>query len=440
MLYGKIYGLSSAATANFHFTFLEFGEERRYYEYFQCNTRQQINNAFGSSTRVQQLILQASHSNTSIKYTVIALGSLTEHLSRVKFLSQDHNQEERRLQYADTQYVKGIGQLQKDMTAVGRPSPELVLISCLLLSLFGFLRGEEADGLTHLAAGIDILRRCFASELRMLTENWTTQYHQSSLLVRDFALIFSVMDLHAAIWLGRPCFYSPPMIHQQTSVMPPFQLGTSLSLDDISTSLNFQIMRAHGFHHANAPSCDLARAPCVPFHILAEKESLLYELQQWPSFLVRYLSTLPLLTEDQTYRVALMKMNYHSLLVTISTFFSRPSASLYQSFTQNLSQIIANAKFILEKNTSLSDHDRLLRAVALNCQEPDPDNMPMFAFVAGAIQPLYLAATKCQDLQMCEEAIALLKEKPWREGAWDSATMARLARRELEGRSGNDKA
>ena len=439
LLYGKIFGLSSAAIAEFHMKFLESGEERRYYEYFQCKTRQQINDAFGSSTRVHQLILQASHSNISIKHTVIALGSLTEHLDGVKFRSHDLNQGMRCLSYADTQYIKGIRQLQKDMTAFSKPSPELVLVSCLLLSLFDFLRGEEAAARVHLAAGIDILRRCFAPELQILTESLTTQLHRLSLLVMDFARIFSVMDLHASIWLGRPSFSSAPMIHPEINTVP-FQIGTNPSLDDVSTSLNFQIMHSHAFHHENAPSYDSLEAPHMLFHIFTEKERLLSELQQWPSLLLRSLSTLPPLTGDQSDRVALMRMNYHSIFVTVSSFFNQPSTSCHESFEGHISQIVANAYLILGRKTSISSHDRLLHAVALNCQEPDPNNIPMLAFVTGAIQPLYLAATKCQDPQTCQEAIALLEKNPWREGAWDSATMARLARKELEGRSESDRA
>ena len=435
MLYSKIYGVSSAAITNFHLSSLNSGAERRYYDYFQCKTRQQIYDTFEGSTRVHQLILQASFFNSSIKHTAIALGSLSEYLADFKTISQDRGQERQRLQYADTQYVKGISQLQKDMTATSQPPSEVVLISCLLLSLFDSLRGEATNGLVHLAAGIDILRRCFASELRMLTECDTNRY-QSSPLIQDFAHIFSVMDLAAGIWLGRPCFYSLPMLYPETLVIPPFHLGSDSSLDDMSTSLNIQVTRAHVFHHAHAPIYDKPNAPIVPFHILAAKEKLLYELQQWPSFPNQYISASPSLTEDQAHRIAMMRMNYHSLLITISSFFSHHSTSLYHSLAPNFSQIIANAQLLLEKEPSVPNLDHLIRAVAANCEEPEPDNMSRFAFLAGAIQPLYLVAMRSQDRWVSEKAIALLEERPWREGLWDSAAMARLARKQIKGGDG----
>ena len=437
MLYGKVLGLPAAVIADFHTNFLKFGEERKYYEYFQHSTRHQINLAFGSSTRVHQLLLQTSHSNESIKHTVIALGSLTEHLSGTKLLSQGLLEEKERLHYADTHYLKGISKLQQDMAATTKPSPELVLISCMLLSLFDFLRGEEVGGKVHLAAGLDILRNCFASELPTLMASQFNQYQQPNLLIEDFARIFTVMDLHSAIWLGRPCFHAPPVTDLEMYMPPPFHLGVDPPLDDIADSLNYQIMRAHTFHHANAPNDWSPAIASDSFHILAEKDRLLFELQQWSSRLEKYCSALPQPTEDQRYRVALMRMGFYSLLVTISSFFTESLTSAYDTLEEHYRGILHNAKLLLQP-PSASNRDRLLRAVAVNCHEPDPYNITIFAFVSGAIQPLHLTATKSGNPRLREEAISLLEEKPWREGAWDSSIMARLARRELEARSKND--
>ena len=77
----------------------------------------------------------------------------------------------------------------------------------------------------------------------------------------------------------------------------------------------------------------------------------------------------------------------------------------------------------------------LLCAIAANNSEKHSDDIQMFAFVAGAIQPLHLVAEKCVDSSLCHEAIALLEEKPWKEGAWDSTTMAAIARRKLAART-----
>ena len=436
MLYSKLYGMSSAAIADLHLAFLNTGEERRCHEYFQNITRRQINYAFGSSLRLHQLILQGSYSNASVKHAVIALGSLSEHVQQHKTSTRHHNTGGQLcLQYADTQYLKGISELRTEMTAQAHQSPEMVLVSCVLLSLFDFLRGEEAGGRIHLAAGIDILKRCFGSELGAIPDTWTTSSQEANLLVRDFALTFSVMDLHAGIWLGRPCFHTTPMIYQKMVLADSFVLGMSPTLDDIADNLNCQIMRAHSFHHANAAVYQITEASYDTFPIVAEKDRFLAELQRWPAFLTWYLSnTLSPTSEDERFRIALLWMNYHSLLATITSFFDHISPYSIQSFTQSVSRIIANAKTIVGPDKPASYHDRLLRAVAMNCQEPEPHNMPPFAFVPGAIQPLYLAAIKSPNLEESEDAIGLLEGRPWKEGAWDSVIMAKLARKELQER------
>ena len=430
LLYGKVYGVSSAALANLHLCFLKSGEERRHFEYFQCKTRKQIEHAFGSATRVHQLILQGSHSDTSLKHMVIALGSLTEHLDQVKFSSDESVRKGQYLGYADTQYIKGISQLRQDMSCVNVQSAELILTSCLLLSLFDFLRGKDTDGRVHLAAGIDILRRCFSSQFSTLMHRRITDDFRPSVLSEDFAVVFSAMDLHAAIWVGRPVFHSSPMIEMISDRSTlDCDLRPELNLDDISNNLDFQIMRAHRFHHSNAPVCrSLVEAPT---HIYTERERLLYELRQWLNGLEYFLSTSPQLTQDDEYRITLMRMNYHSLVITISHFF-QPHHGPPQSdstLTYHLSQIITESRSILCPDINDPSRFRLLRAIAANCQEPDPANLPIFAFVPGAIQPLYLTALHSVNAQMREEAITLLEENPWREGAWDSAVMAALARR-----------
>ena len=433
LLFGKIYGISAAALASFHLSFLTSGQERHHFDYFQCITRPQIEFAFGSASRVHQLILQASHSNAGLKHMVIALGSLTEHLNHSKSSSLGMGRKDGYLEFADTQYIKGISQLQKEMKSLDIPSAGLVLASCMLLSLFDFLRGRDSEGRIHMAAGIDILRNCFPSEVNPLLHRPTPETWQPSFISEEFAVIFSVMDLHSAVWLGRPIFHSSPLIEKPASyVTPPHQyLECQRNLDDISESLDFQVMRAHYFHHTNA---SIYHAPLqLPVHIYAEKERLLYELEQWFAFMDHYITHSTPLTKDENFRLALLKMNYHSLQVTISHFFQSPSSAApcpsMASLTYHTSRIVTESRHVLEADIDDPSRHRLLSAIAANCREPDPANISILAFVAGAIQPLYLAATHSPDEQVRQKAVDLLENRPWREGAWDSAAMARLAKK-----------
>ena len=439
MLYSKIYGISCAAIADIHFNFLKSRDERRFFEYFQYNTREQINYTFGSSTEVLRLIQQASHSDESIRYTVIALGSLTEYLGKTKIIARDDSDGRERLRYAQIQYTKAISQLSKDISAADKPPKELILTCCLLLGLFDFLSGEEANGRTHLAAGLQILQQYYPLELRQMADVRLSELHQPNSVIHDFAHIFSELDLHASIWLGLSSFCSQPLMLSELPPLPPSIDSTSL--DDVSTLLHYQIIRAHVFHHNNAHQIlSTNEESPIPFHILAEKNRLLYELHQWPVILTHCLSTMPPLTSHLSTRVALLRMNHRSLLIELSAFLIKPSSSFYDSFDPSFTRILSDAKFVLESTRNsirlnARDND-LIQAIGANFRDPDPTNMSMFAFVAGAIQPLYLTARRCTDKRIREEAIELLGGLPWREGAWDSLVMARFAKNGLQEENG----
>lgn len=164
-------------------------------------------------------------------------------------------------------------------------------------------------------------------------------------------------------------------------------------------------------------------------------ENLLHDLRDWPPALDTLLARIDhtALTAHITRRLILLKMNYLSTLVNISTLLRPCGTGVYQEFTSVFRQILSLAKSILRPATAKSRTD-LIHAILINHQECGADTMPILAFVAGAVQPLHMVADKCVDSSLCLEAIKLLEERPWREGAWDSLVMATIARKRLKNR------
>ena len=171
----------------------------------------------------------------------------------------------------------------------------------------------------------------------------------------------------------------------------------------------------------------------IPMHIQSERQELLSDLRTWPPALDKLLEHIPY-TAECARRTILMKMNYVSTFINISTVLQPYVADKYLEFTPSFRQILSLAEMLLRPATVQSRQD-LLRAIAINNVENASIDIPMFAFVAGAIQPLHLVAEKCVDSSLCREAIALLEERPWKEGAWDSTTMAAIAKRKLAART-----
>ena len=57
--------------------------------------------------------------------------------------------------------------------------------------------------------------------------------------------------------------------------------------------------------------------------------------------------------------------------------------------------------------------------------------LPLFSFRTGFISPVFFVAQNAPDTNLRWRAVRILSERPWREGAWDSAAMAAIAERSL---------
>ena len=403
-------------------------QERRCFEIFEYDIGKEIMRAFNTS-HTHRLILQASHSNEAMKHAVVALGALREHLIESRILIVQPECEDEKLNFARSQYSKAICQLQNDVSRFEVGSLELILACCLLLTIFDFLCGDDLTAQVHLKAGLAILGRCYPQTFRDRMRQQASDIQRSHPLVYDIFHTFAVMDLHAAIWLSLSCFNSPPLISPQIIRPPSVPTGVDPTLDAISLQLNYHLIRAHTFRHSVAISDSCMSTVVAPFHILAEKQQLLFDLQKWPSMLEQLLSTTES-TEAMARRVSLMRMNYFSTLIGLSTYLQTSPTENLAILTPSFSHIIAEARNVLQP-ASPANRSALLAAVSANSGELDSCCIPLLAFVSGAIQPLYLTAVGCEDSAMCEMAVSMLENEPWREGAWNSAAMARIARRHM---------
>ena len=383
--------------------------------------------AFNTS-HTHQLILQASHSNDAIKHAVVALGAFGEHLSKCKITTLQTCEDER-LNFARLQYSKAVRQLQNSVSGFRVESLESILACCFLLTVFDFLCGDDLMAQVHLKAGLTILHRCYSQAVQDRMRQQASDYKMSQPLIYDLFRAFSVMDLHAAIWLSLSSFHSPPMVPQQIIMATSRPTTVQINLDAISLQLNYHLIRAHAFRHSIAINDSNLSTVVVPFHVLAEKQRLLFELQQWPSKLEQFLSrTEP--TEGMARRISLMRMNYFSTLIGLLLYLQTSPTEALTVSTSIFSKILAEARHVVQP-ASPATREALLLAVSANSGEPDASSIPLFAFVSGAIQPLYSTAVRCEDSAICEMAVSMLEEVPWREGAWNSAVMARIARRHM---------
>ncbi|KAL8751075.1 MAG: hypothetical protein Q9184_006188 [Pyrenodesmia sp. 2 TL-2023] len=338
---------------------------------------------------------------------------------------------DRSLGFAHAQNTKAIQQLRKQLTNEHEQSVELTLISCFLFIIFDFFFGDDVSSHAHLKAGIKILKGRLP-----LDGGGDTILEAPSIqnaAISELAHLFTVMDLHAAIWLGISSFQLPPLTDVNNGLLAIRPSSSFLSLEDACDSLCFHMMRTHVFHHSLVAYESRAHLDGTPFHVLARKEEYLFNLRTWSPALDTLLETIPLTTETAR-RVTLLRMVHVSIFINLSTLLQPSGINKYHQYSSDFGQIVDLAKGLL-RPASTENRADLLRIIAINNAERGPKDLPMFAFLAGAIQPLHMVADKCCDTRICYEAIGLLEEKPWREGAWDSTVMANIARRKLQERN-----
>ena len=400
-------------------------QERRSFAFFCYQTGQQLSTAL-KIKQTHQLILQASHCDEAVRSAVIALGSIGERLSINSILTQENEQANACHDFAHLQYYKALKRLRENLSSNNEGSASLTTIICFLFTIFEFLQGNDAGSLIHLRSGLNILRRDHGSQAMGLQ---TVSSHEDPLRY-EILRTFSVMDMRATTWLGLKSFQAPIMISLDGPGDGPVEPDSFSTLDEAADSLNYQVTSMCHFRRLVAAYDGVESPDQAPPEAHVMRDKLLQQLKRWPVSLEALTVKLwGQLDTEMSQRIAVMKMNYETNLMLLRACLQRSDQQFYGDCEAEFRRIVDLAKSVIGP---MDDVVKLAvqHVVAANNGGIDP--VPMFSFYAGVIQPLYITAVKCQNLRICREAIALLSSSPWREGAWDSATMARIAARRVQ--------
>ena len=376
-------------------------------------------------TKTHQLILQASHRDETVRSAVIALGSMGERLSINNLLTLENEQANACHEFATLQYYKALKRLRERISSDSEGSANLAILLCFLFAIFEFLQGNDTATLIHLRSGLNILRRDHGSpptELRAVSPG-------EDPLTHEILRIFSIMDMQATKWLGLKTFQAPMMIPLDSPVDSPAHLDVFSTLVEASDLLRFQINSTYDFRRLIAAS-DCAEFPTrVPPELHVKREKLIAQLERWHVSLEALIKKLGKeIDTEVSQRIVFLKMNYEITLMILTACLQPSDQQIYADHEINFRNIVTLARSIVG---STSDVVKLKVEHMIGANRRGINPAPMFSFYSGVIQPLYFTAIRCQNLDICQEAIALLSSSPWREGAWDSTTMARIAARRL---------
>ena len=399
--------------------------ERRSFAFFCYQTGQQLSTAL-NITQTHQLILQASHCDEAVRSAVIALGSIGERLSINNLLTLENEEANACHDFAHLQYYKALKRLRERISNDSEGTANLAIILCFLFTIFEFLQGNDAGSLIHLRSGLNILRRDHGS----LPMGLQTVSPDQDPLKLEILRTFSIMDMQATVWLGLKTFQAPIMIPLDGPGDAPAYPDQFSSADEASEFLNDEIVSTDHFLRLVAAYDSTESPNQMPPEVHPKKEKLLVRLKKWPVALGAL--TEKLRGENDTemsQRVAVLKMNYETTLMRLTTCLQPFDQQIYADHEPEFRLIVGLAKSVIGPTDDLVTLGVQYIVAANNA---DINLVPMFSFYAGVIRPLYFTAIKCQNLRICREAIALLSSSPWREGAWDSAAMARIAARRFQ--------
>ncbi|KAG7006859.1 hypothetical protein G7Y79_00012g031950 [Physcia stellaris] len=402
-------------------------QENHGFEYFVRNTGRDLCRSF-ELTYLYNLMLQMSHSDPAMRSVVIALGSTGEKLHTCGSLTIGRERSDKQIHFTRMQYGKAIRLLRDRIDGKTDISAAHAIIFCFLLCIFEFLQGNDSASLLHLNSGLALLSEdspSLARGLEALLPHMDLQI--------EITHIFSAMNAQATLWLGLDIIPSASfLLPQLQPLMPSGQIygrdgisqpTTFSSVDEAADSLNHHTSHFYDFRLSVAAFDRRSSSVLIPDSLYAEKQRLILQFQQWPPAVEALISSSDISPEvDSLGRIAVMKMNWTICHILLHTLLVE-SRWIYRKYEADFSKVLTLAASVIRPMNDLA-RLKIQRIVTANNRGCHPGT---FSLHAGLIAPIYYTAIKCRNLKICQDALTLLSEDPWREGAWESLIMATIA-------------
>ncbi|RDL40440.1 Zn2 DNA-binding protein [Venustampulla echinocandica] len=384
-------------------------QERRGFHYFINQTSPELNGFFTTGFW-ERLVLQASHVEPSLRHTVVAIGALHEEFSQTPTDGRLAQVVGGRLPFAVKQYTKAIGHLRRSL-ATGDHDPLTALMSCILFVCFDCLRGYYHTAMVHLKSGMKILRdlRAQSKERDPTIENII-----APLLVRLSVQSILYVDTSQPEQRKRFATELRPVILSAETVPEVFD-----SLDEARASMN---ECADGlfktFYISEAHLAATEQSDCTLEHL--KRYALM--LSQWNVTFEKFMNAKSQSFSSREIRGAALLKVHHIASSIMSTIVPGPEDM--RPICQAVNCPTAFVKFSAEFRIIINLCTSLITAVEEDAKNGKP---PLtFSTDLGLIAPLYYTAMKPACPMLRQDALALLKRCPRKEGMWDSFVAVKL--------------
>lgn len=409
-------------------------DEWQAFDYFRSCTLQSLSYSLQAQSWAVKFMMQLSHHDEAVRLAAVALGALNRRFQINQLLTLDNESANGHQELARQHYLKALHLLVRQLARNGLGTVENSLSACFLLSVFEFMQGNDEACCMHIRHGLTILFQTLLLPPPTVRQEAIDQNSIKWCLIR----LFSILDIQAVMWLSLPTFESALLTRAlripggnpllAADPYPPVgdikgEIYNTLSeLEDAGQRrlghVALFVRYASNFADPQSPGS-------FPDCVHTEHENLMRQARQFPGALHDLLARIgPALTTDETYRVALQTIKYRMNILWLSTALASDESMVYQEHTPTFAEIVDMSSTLLYPVNVVVDGN-LTETSRWTDESNSP--MPIFTFRTGIIRPLFFTAVKCHDAQIRSRALFLLASRPWREGAWDSAAMAKIA-------------
>ena len=370
--------------------------ERRSLHYLHTHASEKISTYFEGEFWCYSL--HASQSEPSIHHALVAVSSFYEahELSLIPTIPTSADRCQYLTTFALHQYTKAISLLSKS-TGSSLPTPQVVLISCLIFIWLELLQDNVDTALGHLRSGLLILSH-------QLQISGSGDFDGS--LVRLFVRLHTQATLHGSATSD----FDPTEI----VIISEEPSAGRLRITDIRgarSSLDEQLNKVFRFHRTIERPGFVER--CLRDHPYPDELSLetmcqahLDGLRAWETaFHDMEQSLNEALSQKDKLCLAELELQYLITTNTLATLFAT-TPMVYDSYNTQFARMVHLSRRLVQSKLQK-------RLLAL-------------PFDTGVLAPLFYVLLKCRDLRIRREAIELLHECPEREGMWDRAAILEL--------------
>jgi hypothetical protein len=395
--------------------------ELRGVEYYQDQLSIRIAEALGDEFW-KITVLQASQSSPVVKHALVALGLIGDRLRVEDVLSSSSNNglAVSHQFTAQTEYQKALSYLKVQLNFDDLDSIETALIAGIILICFSYLQGDDEGALVHLRYGLNLVDTL---------KGYPVASPQKVALHEELSRLFGVLDVYSAVWLKEDYCLSPKAVPYGSNglarFVPPQEFEDLVSA---SRSLTFQRHELYFLQRSKVPSTQ-TQTMASPY-----KQTAADFLDAWYVSFSKLIDTMESKSQLDENRIDILEVAHvMSWILLVRYEDDYLSRSAYHDYVDAFRWIIDTARPLIKPVNLLTDAAALFPIVfPLGLDKNGSSKaMPFFSFVFGMIEPLYFVAIMSPILSVAEEAIELLSEDPWREGAWDSASLGEIAKRKL---------